>query len=158
MLKDCDSKKEYIFVLDNIRKEDKSELTALFGSKWYQKTVDILKDKKFLVLYGMDFDNSTVPVAIGGFYPVREEYPSIANVWLLTTKYIHKNKITLLKELKQQFKENDKKYQIMYNFICKYNYGAKFWLKKFGFKFDNPSPQNMLLPKEYEFFYKVNSI
>ncbi len=158
MLKECSSEKEYIFVLDNIRWEDKSELIALFGDEWYQKTVEVLKDKKFLVLYGLDFQNKTVPVAIGGFCSVKNANPSIANVWLLTTQYINKNKILLSKVLKQQFAENDKKYQIMYNCIYKYNHNAKFWLKKFGFNFDNPLPENMSLPKEHEFFYKVNNI
>ena len=156
MLKKCCSDYEYIFVLNNLRDEDKIELYALFGSKWYQQTIDNLKNKSFLVFYGKDFENNSVPIAIGGFHSINKGYPKIACVWLLTTIYIYKNKLSFFKMLKSQFKKNNKKYQIMYNFIYKSNYMAKSWLKKFGFKFDNPKPKNIQLPTNYEFFYKVN--
>jgi len=156
MLKNCTEKREYKFILDNIRHEDKRELEALYGGGWYEKTLENFEKENVLVLYGKDFQENTVPVAIGGFRTVDENDPEIGAVWLLTTKYIYKNSIALSKALKTQIEEKDKQYKIMFNYIYKSNYSAKKWLKKLGFKFDNPYPEGLILPKGYEFFYKVN--
>ncbi len=157
MLKKCTEEKEYKHILDNISYQDKCELKAMFGSGWYNKTLSTLEDRNFLILYGYDFENKYVPAAMGGFRTISDKYPKIACVWLLSAKYIYKNKMALTKVLKQQFAQNDKEYQIMCNYIYKYNSTAKSWLKKFGFCFDNPHPKGMKTVENFEFFYKTNN-
>lgn len=154
MLKKYSDKSEYIFILDNIRDEDEEELRALFGDKWYEKTCQTLQTADFYILYGKDFQNQNVPVAMGGVRAVCENSEA-AYVWLLTTKYIYKNRVALCKGLKNFFRKYETKYRIMCNFIYKSNYTAKSWLKKFGFKFDNPKPCGMTIADGYEFFYKI---
>ena len=43
----------------------------------------------------------------------------------------------------------------MFNYIYKSNFEAKKWLKRFGFKFDNPKPVGLKVKDNFEFFYKV---
>lgn len=155
MIKKMTDENEIFFVLDNLRKEDKEELQALYGDNWYSSTLVDIKDKEVLVLYGNVEKKNNVPIAIGGFSTLFEESTEIACVWMLASKYIRKNGVLFLKELKNQIEIAEKKYKIMYNFIYKSNKSAKKWLKKVGFKFDNPNPERMKVRTNFEFFYKV---
>ncbi len=156
MIKECSEKSEIIFVLENLRKEDKEELVALYGDDWKIKTLNDLENKKFLVLYGKDNYSNIVPIAIGGFYECFNGDKSIACAWLLSSSYIKINKSIFLKEFKNQLLFAEEKYEIMFNFIHRTNFNAKKWLAKFGFKFDNPKPKNIPVQDGFEFFYKVN--
>ena len=101
-------------------------------------------------------NNFLVPIARGGFYDVSKEPCRIACVWLLSTKYVSKNKTALMKALKNQMYLNSSKYDILYNFIYKSNHEAKSWLKKLGFSFDNPHPEGVNMKDGFEFFYRKN--
>ncbi len=155
MIKYVSEINEIEFILSNLRREDKEELENLFGNDWYQKTLSSLKDEKFLILYGQGNATGRVPVAMGGFYKVEDKSADIACVWLLSSRFISQNKTALMRVLKNQLYLNAHKYDILYNFIYKSNYGAKLWLKKLGFNFDNPNPKNIKLKKDFEFFYKT---
>ena len=154
MIKYVSEIKEIEYILTNLRDEDREELENLFGSNWYQSTVESLKNVKFLILYGLGNGNILVPIAMGGFYEVQNKDCSIACVWLLSSKFVSKNKTALMRVLRNQLYENSSKYDILYNFIYKSNYEAKLWLKKLGFCFDNPNPENVKLKNDFEFFYK----
>ena len=155
MLKTKGNKTEILFILDNLRYEDEQELINSSGKDWKKKTLLNLEDKTCLVLYGRDNSGNQVPIAMGGFCDIEnDEYP-IACVWLLSTSYVYKNKMLLMKELRRQIMQGSEKYRIMYNFIYKSNFEAKKWLRKLGFKFDNPKPSGLETGKDFEFFYKV---
>ena len=154
MIKYVSEKSEIEFILSNLRDEDKEELENLFGSNWYEMSLESLKDEKFLVLYGYGNEHGQVPVAMGGFYEVNNEPCKIACVWLLSTKYINKNKTAFMKALRNQMYLNSSKYDILYNFIYKSNHSAKLWLKKLGFRFDNPHPEGVNMNEGFEFFYR----
>ena len=154
MIKYVSEMNEIEFILSNLRNEDREELENLFGENWYQKTLDSLKDEKFLILYGQGNGKGRVPVAMGGFYDVTKENCKIACVWLLSTKYVSQNKTALMRVLRNQLYNNSDKYDVLYNFIYKSNKGAKLWLRKLGFSFDNPNPENIKLKKDFEFFYR----
>ena len=157
MLKYADEVKEIEFILANLREEDRAELEHLFGAEWFQKTLDTLKNEKCLVLYGQGNGSSgRVPISTGGFYEIDTNGCKTACVWLLTTKFAELNKTALMRVLRNQLYLNGAKYDILYNFIYKSNYGAKLWLKKLGFSFDNPHPENIKFRKDFEFFYKKN--
>ena len=156
MLKKCSNDWEYIFILDNIRDEDKNELYALYGNNWYIETKKMLANKDFLIMYGKDISGNIVPIALGGFYELYENDTSIAAVWLLSSIYVLNNKTLFFKDIVPLIKSKEKKYKIMYNYIYNSNHRAKGWLKKLGFKFDNPKPKNMEIREGFEFFYKIN--
>ncbi len=157
MLKTVTDKPEIVFILNNLRKEDKAELIALYGKNWFPETLKNLEnDLSFPVLYGFDKNKRLVPVAMGGFYEPYEQNKTICCVWLLTTKYAVQNKSLFFKNVKNQIKQASLKYEIMYNFIYKSNYEAKKWLKKYGFKFDKPNPKELKVKDGFEFFYKIN--
>ena len=155
MLKISKEEKDFIFILENLRFEDFQELNALWGDNWKNKTLESLRETEVLVLYGKDEKRSIAPIAMGGFYELLGYEPKIACVWLLSTKYIKYNKSTLMKVLKDQIKNAENKYNIMYNFIYSANFQAKTWLCKLGFRFDNPKPSNLIVEENFEFFYKV---
>lgn len=145
------------FVLDNLRKEDLQELEANWGLDWKSKILGSLKDKKIHFAFGKDDKNNIVPIAMGGFQQIFIDNPEIACVWLLTTKYVYKNKLALLRVVRAYIIASEKKYEILYNYIYKSNKQAKNWLLKLGFCFDNPKPRGLILKDGFEFFYKINN-
>ena len=155
MLKIVENDEEILFVLNNLRNEDKCELVALYGKNWKEETMQSLRGKDFYILYGKTNGKELKPIAMGNFYQVFPKYNSIACVWLLTTKYIYKNKSLFWRNFLSVFRNNHYKYDIMFNFIYKTNVQAKNWLKKLGFKFDNPYPKGIKVKEDFEFFYRT---
>ncbi len=155
MLKTVSNISEVEYILKNLRPEDKEELENLYGDDWFNCSIKLLNDKETLVLYGYDYNNNQVPIAIGGFYETDKNNPYIACAWLLSTIYIYKNKTLFLKEAKKQITKAESKYRIMYNYIYKTNKLAKKWLQRFNFRFDKPSPAGIKVSEGFEFFYKI---
>lgn len=156
MLRKNINKKDIEFILKNLRNEDIEELKALWGNDWYMQVNLNLKDKNFYILYGKDKENNEIPIAMGGFSELFEKNAKIACVWLLSSKFISQNKNLLMKTLRIEIEKAEKIYDIMYNYIYKSNFEAKNWLKKLGFNFNNPYPENLKLKKDFEFFYKIS--
>ena len=156
MLKKNIDKNEIIFILNNLRDEDECELLALWGEDWRNKALSSFEGEEVLILYGKDNYCNFVPIAMGGFCELFEKDSKIACVWMLTTKFIKYNKLLLSKNLKQQINNASEKYDIMYNYIYKSKKKKKNWLRKMGFKFDNPRPEKLKIAKDFEFFYKLN--
>jgi hypothetical protein len=153
MLNEKSKKTEILYILNNLRKEDRLELYSLFGKNWKEETINNLKNKKVNILYGYDKVGDKKPIAMGGFDVVGGIDSRIACVWLLSTPFVSKNQFLFFKELKHQFRKAETRYDIMYNFIYKSNKTAKSWLGHFGFKFDNP--KGIFFKENFEFFYKV---
>ncbi len=151
MLKTCE------FILSNLREEDEKEIIAVWGSNWKQRLLFSLSKTKVLFAFGKNSKGENVPIAMGGFYEPFIENPEIACVWLLSTKDVYLNKISIMKEIRKQILIAEKKYSLMYNYIYKSNKLAKKWLKKLGFCFNNPKPKELTVRKGFEFFYKVTN-
>lgn len=145
------------FILDNLRDEDLKELEVVWQDNWREKVLASLDKTEVLFAFGNDEFGDKVPIAMGGFYELFEKNSKIACVWLLSTKFVYKNKMALMKVLKHQISTAGKKYDVMYNYIYKSNKQAKHWLKKLGFKFDNPKPKELNVMPGFEFFYKVKN-
>lgn len=148
-------RKKILFVLNNLRREDLLELQLTWGEDWKKKVYENLSDIDVIFAYGKDEFGDDVPIAMGGFQNVSSKNYKIACVWLLSTKYVMKNKVGFFKELYKQFSLKELEYDILYNYIYKFNKEAKRWLVKLGFSFDNPNPKNLNVRKDFEFFYKV---
>lgn len=156
MIKNIKNKSDIVFILDNLRDEDKEELYALFGDKWKEITLSDLENHEVLCLYLLNGKNEEIPIAMGGFFEQFTQNTSIACVWLLSTVFLKGNKTLFIKDIKRELEKASKKYSIMYNYIYKSNFEAKKWLKIFGFKFDKPYPKNLEIKDGFEFFYKTN--
>jgi len=154
MIKYWDDVSEIEFILDNIRDEDREELENLYGCKWREKTLESLKKQKFQILYGLCGEKGRCPIAMGGIYDVKCQAGKIGCVWLLSSRFIGRNKTALMRVLRNQLYADMPDYDILYNFIYKSNYEAKSWLKKLGFRFGNPNPEKIILKEGFEFFYK----
>ncbi|MBQ3640505.1 hypothetical protein II906_01015 [bacterium] len=155
MLKKINDEKIFKFIINNLRKEDLLELKASKGSDWFNETLKAIKTPNAIVMFIKTETGRSLPVAVGGFEPYGNEQEKMAVVWLLTTKFVSNYKYIFWKELKSFFCQEKSKYLILFNFIYKSNFQAKRWLRLLGFKFDNPHPQNMKVPEDFEFFYKV---
>ena len=151
-LKNCN------FVLDNIRNEDLLEMQCLWGVDWKNKVLKTINLDKVLFAFGQDEFGDEVPIAMGGFSDMSDKNLKVACVWLLSTKYVSKNKISFMKELKKQFYKYEGNYDILYNYIYVLNKEAKRWLYKLGFSFDNPQPKQLKVQKNFEFFYKSRKV
>lgn len=154
MIKETNNISDIKYILDNLREEDRKEVFSQLGSKWKEKLITYFSNKTVKVLYGLNYEKKKIPIAMGGFSELSEKDPLIACVWLLSTDFVLKNKRLFFTEIQKQLKMAENKYSIMYNFIYKSNYTAKGWLKKFGFKFDNPYPKYLQIKDGFEFFYK----
>lgn len=143
------------FILNNIRDEDLQEMQCLWGVDWKKKVLKTINLDKVIFAFGQDEFEDDVPIAMGGFVDMSGENLKIACVWLISTKYVSKNKISFMKELKKQFYKNEVDYDILYNYIYTSNKEAKRWLYKLGFSFDNPKPEHLKVQKDFEFFYKL---
>lgn len=154
MIKSIKNKKEIMFILDNLRREDRQELIALWGKNWKSFALTSIEDKGGLVLYGKNYSDELVPIAIGGFYDLSNKEASIACVWLLSSVFIYNNRHYFMKTLRDEILKASKKYDILYNYIYKTNHEAKLWLQKLGFCFKNPNPILINPQDGFEFFYK----
>ena len=154
MLKKMKDKLILYYILNHLREEDKKELMKLYSGNWYEKTIESLENQEFLVLYGVDDKKNNVPIAIGGVDPIFNKSERIACVWLLSTIWVRLNKKLFLNTLKTQSLLAEKEFDILFNFIYESNCGAKKWIKKLGFKFDNPKPKGFSMEDGFEFFYK----
>lgn len=141
-------RKDILYILNRLRKEDKEELIAQFGKEWKKSALKRLKRAKIIILKNSD----SLPFAMGGI----EGKNSVACVWLLTTEEVYNNKFKLISVIKKELLKASDKFEIFYNFIYKSNFEAKNWLKKAGFKFDHPNPKGIKVPENFEFFYKTN--
>ena len=140
--------KDILYILENLREEDRFELFLQYGNNWKKKAFLRLKKSKMIILK----EDNGFPFAMGGI----EGIDDIACVWLLTTQKVEHYKTKLLKEIKKELDLNSSKYQVYFNYICTSNKQAKKWLSKLGFRFDNPHPKNINVKNGFEFFYRLN--
>ncbi len=112
---------------DNLRKSDKKELDFYIKNK--EDFIELcLKNKKNAYFLADDNNN---PIAIGGAKKIND---STAQLWLLCTKYAHKNRFYLMKYIFSKIEKFKKEYSILFNYIYLENFDALIWLKKYGFK------------------------
>lgn len=157
MLKTDKNINDVIFILDNLRNEDKLELKTLWGEDWKRLALENIKNTNYMVLTGKNKTGKNIPIAVGGFEELYKRQEHIACVWLLSARYIKYNKNLFFKTIGKLLYYASFKYKIMYNYIFKSNFEAKKWLKKFGFRFDNPHPEGIIVPEDFEFFYIVTN-
>ena len=144
------NKKDVLYILKNLRNEDRLEALTQKGKNYIQELLNDIINTDDYVLIGTDKNN--VPVCMGGIAKTNES--GVGIVWLLSTPEIINHQISLLKKLSAELKKADEKYWFTFNILYKENELAKKWLSKFGFKFDNPKPIGLNIPKNFEFFYR----
>lgn len=148
---------EYLeFIIENIRDEDFQEMQALWGISWKKEMMNSLMNTNCIFSMAQNKSGKIIPIAVGGFQKVFPSNPKIACVWLISSAFVKENKKEFFKDISFILEKASTEYSIFYNFIYKSNYEAKNWLKKFGFKFDNPNPKNIYVAPNFEFFYKTN--
>lgn len=150
MVKVTKNKKYFKYILDNLRQQDLEEVQAIWKNNWREEVLKSIQGKKTLVLF-----SKNLPIAMGGFVPVKDKNIEMAVVWLLCSRFVYFNKSLLFKALQKEIQKAEAKYSLMFNYIYKSNFEAKKWLKRFGFKFDNPKPVGLKVKDNFEFFYKV---
>ena len=149
--------KDVEYILDHLRKEDLTELKAIWSEDWKAKTLENIMGTEFYVMLGKA-KNKDIPVVMGGFWKVEADAEGVGCAWLLTTDEVKNHKMCLLRELRKEVAKADEKYWLTYNFIYKENFMAKNWLKWLGYKFDNPNPEGLGVPEGFEFFYRIRPI
>ena len=149
--------KDVEYILNHLRYEDEQECKALFGDNWKEKTLNHIMTSKFYVMLGNAKSDKT-PVCMGGFEHTAQDDPGIGCAWFLCTDDIKKHKICILRELKEEIKKADERFWLTYNIIYEKNFSAKSWLKRLGYKFDNPKPKGADIPEGFEFFYRIRPI
>lgn len=148
------NEKDVLYILDNLRQEDLEEVIAIHGENFKEKVFEQIMKTDFEILMGINSDND-IPVCMGGAWHLEQDEDGVGVVWMLCTDEIVNHKITLIRELKKEFKKYDEKFWFLYNFIYKKNFFAKNWLKWMGFKFDLAKFSALNLPDDFEFFYRI---
>lgn len=158
---------DILFVLDNLREEDRIECQLSRGVNYKKLILD-----DFMRFSPSDFillaktKNEDIPVLIAGACSL-DNQEQIGSVFLLSTPEIEKHQICFLREMKKELEKYDEKFSFLFNKIYKTNKLAKNWLKWAGFIF----PQEQLkpnfidkeflkleIPKDFEFFYRERKI
>ena len=157
MYRKAKNEKDVLYILEHLRSDDLEEVKSIHGDKWKENVFNDIMKTDFDVLMGIT-KKGDIPVCMGGAWHLEKDAPGVGVVWMLCTDEIVNHKICLLKELKKEFIEYDKKFWFLYNFIFYKNIFAKNWLSWLGFRFNNPRPQIMNLPNEFEFFYRIREV
>jgi len=136
---------DILYILNNLRFEDKLEAKILVGEDYVNKTLEHIlnSDDKFFLAK----DKENIPYAMGGISKTEEK--GVALIWLLSTDKIVEHRHFALKKIKAELDKVRENNWLIYNFIFKKNYLAKIWLKKFGFAF----VELRSIPDEFELFY-----
>lgn len=151
------NERDVLYILDNLRAIDKKEVIAIHGNNYKQKVFDSIMETDFYVLLGKS-KNKNTPVTMGGIWEASSLNKDIGIVWLLSTDEVKSHIICLLKEIKKEIDKADEKFWLTYNLIYKENIQAKRFLKKLGYRFDNPKPDCIDVPDGFEFFYRIRPI
>lgn len=149
------NKKDALYVLENLRLEDKHEAIVQKGEDYKQIILNEFMNPKARIYLGYNKSDNT-PVAMGGFSDTQEN--GIGLVSLLSTPEIENNKTSLLRYIIKAFEEIDSKYWLTWNILFSENKFAKRWLKKLGYRFDNPKPDGLNIPDGFEFFYRIREV
>ena len=146
------NKKDILYILNNLREEDKQEALIQKGDNYvYEIAQDILNNDGSFVLGCSKADN--MPVVMGGCCATQEE--GVGVVWMLATPEVEKHQFCLLKNIKELMSDFDRDYWLTYNLIFSKNFLAKRWLKKLGYSFNLAKPVGANIPKDFEFFYRI---
>jgi hypothetical protein len=135
-----------------LRKEDEYEARIQKGENFKEVVLKELMQDDVRTFLGCR-KSDDVPVCIGGYSDTNEK--GVGCVLLISTPEVEKNVVCLLRNVKKAFEEIDEKYWVTGNILYSENKLAKKWLKKMGFKFDNPKPKGIDVPDGFEFFYRI---
>ena len=142
-----------LFILNNLRDEDREEVSLIYGEDWLKKALSSSMSSDFSIMKIITH-KGTRPFAMGGVCPL-EGNPKIGCVWLLSTPEVQQHQIPLLRTLKRYTEEFDSEFDLTYNYIYKKNHLAKNWLKWLGYRFDNPHPTWAEYSDDFEYFYRL---
>lgn len=146
------NEKDILYILEHLRAEDEHEAIIQKGENFKEIILQEIMDCKTRTYLGCKKSDDT-PVCVGGYTDTQEK--GVGIVWLLSTPEIEKNKNCLLRHIIKSFEEIDEKYWLTCNILYSENRFAKKWLKKLGFKFNNPKPDGINVPDGFEFFYRI---
>lgn len=144
--------KDILYILEHLRPEDKEEIEHQIGKDYIWKCLKDIMDSDGNIVMGYTKDGDR-PVLMGGCSNAAD---GVGVVWLLCTEEIYKHPIQVLRNIKKEIELYQKDHIILSNIIYHKNKLAKIWLKKLGFKFDNPSGAK--IPDGFEFFYKKKNM
>ena len=148
------NEKDILYILEHLRSEDKHEAITQKGENYKQIILEEIMNCKTRTYLGCR-KSDDLPICIGGFTDTQEK--GVGVVWLLSTPEIENNKTCLLRHIVGAFEEIDAKYWFTCNILFSENKFAKRWLKKLGYKFNNPKPDGIDVPDGFEFFYRIRA-
>lgn len=146
------NEKDILYILEHLRMEDEHEALIQKGDNFKEIILEEIMNKNTRTYLGCR-KSDDVPVCVGGYVDTSEK--GIGVVWLLSTPDIEKNKTCFLRNVIKAFDEIDNKYWFTYNILYSENKFAKKWLKKLGYRFNNPHPSGLDIPSGFEFFYRM---
>ena len=147
--------KDILYILENLREEDKHEAITQKGENYIHAIASDIVNYKGPFILGCSKKDDT-PIVMGGCCPTQDE--GVGVVWMLSTPEVEKNQICLLRNIKELMNDFDKDYWMTFNFIYKENHLAKKWLSKMGYSFNMAKPVFANIPKDFEFFYRTRKL
>lgn len=152
MYEKAKNEKDILYILEHLKPEDQHEAQVQKGDNFKEIILKEIMDNRTRTYLGCKKTDNT-PVCVGGYTDTNEK--GVGVVWLLSTPEIENYKTCLLRHVIKAFKEIDNKYWLTCNILFSENSFAKSWLKKIGFKFNNPKPEGIDIPEGFEFFYRI---
>jgi len=141
---------EILFILQNLRAEDKIEAETVIGKDYIEKTLKRIFEPD--IVFFLAKDNNNIPYAMGGYQTTEEK--GVVLIWLLSTNDIAHHRHFVLRKIREELKKIEQNNWFIFNYIFEKNYLAKIWLKKFGFSFISDKS----FSKGFELFYKKREL
>ncbi len=143
------NKENLIKLFNNLRKDDLRELKVIFKNNIKRNFVKICLENKDTYFIA---DDKGSPLAIGGIKIFYIKNFLVGQVWLLCSNDVSKNRLSVLKYVKDKIGEFKLECDVLFNFIYKSNFSFLKWLKYADFE-AIPINNNFKL-----FYYKKGGI
>lgn len=137
------NKESLTLFFNNLRKEDYLEVLDVFKQNPKDELISLILNLDEVYFLA---NEKNYPLAIGGLV---KENNNKGKVWLLFAKGFENYRYEIFKYIKNKLVIYKNKYDILYNFVFKSNYGILKWLKKQGFEI-----VEIEIPQYKLFYYK----
>ncbi len=128
---EIDVNKENLSIFfDNLRKEDLEELSVFLKNNIKQKFIEICMKNNNVYFIA---DDLKFPLAIGGVKKFCAYNLVFGQVWLLCSSAVLKNKLSVIRYVKNKIIQFKSEYDVLFNYIYKSNFTFLNLLRHMGF-------------------------
>lgn len=123
-------------LVSNLRKSDYDELNALHDDPDYLAIIRDCVERSEETYMGVDSEGVVLCYGVGS----HPQYPQIGIPWMLGTARVNNHPRQVLIDGRERVRDWRVRYSFMYNFVYEKNLKTKSWLRRIGFRLEEPEP------------------